>query len=651
MVNSIKGYKLFTNVASFNDGTDTFKFSVLSDQDDELAGSGSKQLKLTVYSLFNISENRQEFIEQLKLETQYQKDLITLVPDNKGFSQIDKLIGEVSRYAYMEEKYANESDPAKRQIIRDFSLIREEKEKDLRIKIENVYKNASLVYMFDEHLLNTDSFKGTINEVQRKLIKNIYTKRLTSQISEGLVPKIFNSRKDGLSRLFSGDDFKFFDSHGNFTGDHLKVVEELQAKIKTHYVDGKTLETDLSGAPWGYSFGTIVSTLAALFRAGRPSVKYNGDTWFSHEQNGIQEAFTNATRFKGASFKSITRTLTAAQKNQAVQLLMDLEIELHTGLKVDWNTTDFDLADSIRFMADHFIGSLKTLNDTVDQFEELFPIVADQKETLLGFTGKTTESNYIEKVEYLLSNSDLFRDSIQTILKAQKFIKKHFSRVKEFKRFIEEVGSELKKADRKDLSIKEASEEFTRLYKQDMVKNFGGLQQQVQIVKDSYYKLLKNAAAGMSHEYQLLGGKVDAAIRALKSYPADLNTQNQSKLDELKRYCTDRIIEEPVLEYAISCKKCGYSLSDILNYTALAPNKTNELLIIQSSFVSEAPEPKPGPGGTNQPPQPKKPRKITFQVSSKIMTVQEYKTLLTRQLTSLASASPNEEIEVNIETS
>ncbi|MBT6479361.1 MAG: BREX system P-loop protein BrxC, partial [Gammaproteobacteria bacterium] len=110
LINCIKDYKLFTPVANFNDGTDSFKFSVLSDQDDELTGPGSKQLKLTVYSLFNISENRQDFIENLKLETQYQKDLITLVPDNKEFSLIDKLIGEVSRYSYMEEKYSNESD-------------------------------------------------------------------------------------------------------------------------------------------------------------------------------------------------------------------------------------------------------------------------------------------------------------------------------------------------------------------------------------------------------------------------------------------------------------------------------------------------------------------------------------------------------------
>jgi len=645
LINCIKDYKLFTPVATFNDGTDSFKFSVLSDQDDELTGPGSKQLKLTVYSLFNISENRQDFIENLKLETQYQKDLITLVPDNKEFTLIDKLIGEVSRYSYMEEKYSNESDPAKRQIIRDFSIIREEKEKELRVKIEKAYRNASLIYMFDEHLLNADSFKGTISELQRKLIKNIYTKRLASGLSESLVTKIFSSRKEGLNRLFSGDDFKFFDSHGNFTGDHLKVVEEINAKIKSRYVDGRTLESDLSGAPWGYSFGTIVSTLAALLRAGRLSVKYNGDTWFSHEQSGIQEAFTNATKFKSASFKSITATLTAAQKNQAVQLLMDLEIESHAGRKVDWNTNDFDLADSIRHMADHFIGALTTLGDTVDGFESLFPTVADQKQTLLSYGGKVTESNYIEKVEYLLTNSDQFSSAIQTILKAQKFIKKNFSKVREFKRFIEEVVSELKKADRTDNSIKEAHEEFNRLYKQDMVKNFGSLQQQVQIVKDSYYKLIKNAAAGMSHEYQLLSGKIDAALRTLKGYPADLNVQNQRKLDELKCYCSDRIIKEPVLEYAITCKNCGYSLSDILNYTALAPTKDNELLILQCGFIAEAPKPEV----PETPDAPKKQRKVKLSVHSQKMTAGEYRKVLSGQLQALAGLSDADEIELEIE--
>ncbi len=651
LINYIKDYKLFTPFATFSDGSDCFKFSILSDQDDELASPGSKQLKVIVHSLFNISENRQDFIEHLKLETQHQKDLITLVPDNKEFLLIDKLIGDVKRYLHIEEKYSNESDPVKRQIIRDFSIIREEKQKELQAKIEKAYRNASLIYMFDEHLLNTESFKGIIREIQCKLIKNIYTKRLASGLSDGLVPKILSSRRDMLSQLFSGEDFNFFDSHGNFIGDHLKVVEEINAKIKTRYVDGRTLESDLSGAPWGYSFGTIVSTLTALLRADRLLVKYNGNIYLSYDKIDIQDAFTNATKFKSASFKSITAKLTAAQKTQAVQLLMDLDVESHIERKVDWNTNDFELADSIRHMADYFIATLTSLGDTVEGFESLFPIVADQKRALLSFTGKTTESNYIEKVEFLLANSDQFSSSIQTILKGQGFIKKNFSKVKEFKRFIEEVVAELKKADRTDNMIEDAQKEFNRLYKQDMVKNFGNLQEQIQIVKDGYYKLIKNAASGMSHTYNLLCGKIDAAQQTLKGYPAHLNRQNQQKLDDLKRYASGRTIKDPVLEYSISCKTCGYSLSDILNYTALAPSKENELLIIQSSFITEAPKPEiNSSGGYELPSVAKNPRKIRFQITSNVMTVQKYKSLLTAQLASLAGVSPDDEIELDIET-
>jgi hypothetical protein len=122
-------------------------------------------------------------------------------------------------------------------------------------------------------------------------------------------------------------------------------------------------------------------------------------------------------------------------------------------------------------------------------------------------------------------------------------------------------------------------------------------------------------------------------------------------LYDLNRYCSDRIIQEPVLEYSISCKNCGYSLSDILNYTALAPTKENELIIVQSSFITEPLKPELDTNSVpGQPPAPKKPRKVRFQVSSKVMTVQEYKSLLTAQLTYLAAARPDEEIELEIDT-
>lgn len=662
LIKYLKEYKTFNGVAAYSDGGDSFKFSVLSDQDDELASQGNKDLQVTVYSLFNISDDRQDFIEQLKLDTQYQKGEMTLVPDTAHFSEIDKLIGEIMRYGYMEGKYESDKDQTKRQIIREFEVIREEKQRTLRGLILAAYHNSSLVYMFDELLLNDDTFKGTIAENQCKMVKNTYTKRLSSQLSDSLVSKIFSAHKDSLSKLFTSSDFAFFDSHGNFVGEHLKVVEEINAKTKSRYVDGKSIESDLSGAPWGYNYGTLVTTLAVMLRAGRLSVKFNGDTYFSHDQKAVHDAFTNTTKFKSASFKSITATLSASQKNMAVQLLMDLDVQDHIGKKVDWSTNDFDLADSVRQMAEHFIIAISSLKDTVQDFDSLFPKIVDLKSVLQGYAGKVTESNYIDKVEYLLNNSDDFNDAIQAILKAQKFIKKNFIKVKEFKNFITDVCSELNKADHTNTEIEQASEEFERLFNLDMVKNFGKLQSQVQLVKDAYFKLVKVASEGMSNEYQVLSGKIDIALLELKTYPVAPNKQNQQKLDALKDYATKRIVGEPVLEYSISCTNSGFSLSDILNYTAQAPLKDNELLIIQSSFITEepqsepepSPQPTPGTPGGSEPvpvpkPEPKKPRKVALTVPSKVMTVQEYKTLLTKQLTALAAAKPDDEIELTVD--
>ena len=664
LIKHLKDYKMFNPIASYSDANDIFKFSVFSDQDDELTVTGIKHLKIVAYSLFNINDDRQDFIEQLKLDTQYLKDTITLVPNTSDFAEINKLIGEVVRYAYMVEKYSTEKDESKRQIIREFELIREEKQRTLKNLIEAAYYNASLVYMFDEHLLNSDTFKITITDNQKKMVKNIYTKRLSSHLSDGLVAKVFSTHKENLSSLFTANDFAFFDSHGNFVGDALKIVEEINAKIKSRYMDGKSLEADLSSAPWGYSFGTLVVSLAALFRAGRLSVRFNGDTYFSHEQKTVHEAFSNTTKFKSASFKSIIATLSASQKNQAVQLLVALEAQDHINRKIDWSTNDFELAENISLMAQHFIGAISNLNDTVDSFEALFPKVAALKLNLQGFGGKVTESNYIQSVEYLLNNSDDFSDAVQAILKAQNFIKKNFGKVKEYKKFINDVRNELTKSDRSDNSIEDAFEEFNRLFKQDIVKNFNSLQHQVQSVKDAYYKLFKAASAGMSHEYRLLNGKIDAALQELKNYPSGPNKQNLHKLETLKKYAEKRILIEPNLAYSITCSSSGFSLSDILNYTAQAPLKDSELIIIHSSLIKEEYKPEPLPqivspdldSGTpfsDQAPPPasilKKPRKVTFNVPSRVMTVQDYKALLTQQLTALAAAKPEDEIELNID--
>jgi hypothetical protein len=99
-----------------------------------------------------------------------------------------------------------------------------------------------------------------------------------------------------------------------------------------------------------------------------------------------------------------------------------------------------------------------------------------------------------------------------------------------------------------------------------------------------------------------------------------------------------------------------------LNYTIQAPLKDHELLILKSGFIKELP-PQPdeseiianidnnNDSDSDQyiPPAPKKPRKVAFNIPSRVMTVQDYKKFLTGQLSALVSAKPEDEIELEIE--
>lgn len=644
LVTYLKKLNLFRQVNVINEDSVAYNFNIMTDLGDEIISSNNKNLKLTVYSLFNINEERQDFIETLKLDTQYTKDNITLVPDNTRFDKIDKLIDEVRRYSLMEEKYGSDSDVNTRQIIREFSTIKEEKEKDLISLIEAAYTNGSLIYLFDENLLNKDNFKGSVNETQRKLIKNIYTKRLTNQLSEAIGSKLITESNDEkLHRYFSGDEFKFFDSKGNFTGDHLKVVEELTAKMDNRYIDGKSLEDELSIAPWGYSYGTLSSTLAALFRAGRLVVKFNDTEYFSFREKASHEVFNSSTKFKSARFKSITKTLTADQKNKLVQALLDLKFESHTGNKISWTSSDFDLANAVTQLAEHFISSINTLSSTLPDFDKLFSKVKQQKDVLQNYSSKTTEGNYIEKAENFLDNKEEYSNAIENIVAAEKFIKKNLDKIKGFNRFVYQVNTELNKAGLSENKIiNSQTTQFNENYKSDVVEKFTEVQNAAQAIKDEYYSLMSSHSKTMTSKYQELKENTSKALKDLNdNYPKELNKEAERKLNDLIQYCTPRIVKDIKLEYHIECQNCGFSLSDILNYIDLAPSKETDLQMLKSSFIKEAPDP-------SDPKKPKQPKKLQLTITKNVMTASEYKALLAGQLQAMAGMDNDDEIELTI---
>lgn len=652
LVDYLKNLTYFRQITSISDGSVNYSFNIYTDHDDEiLVTKNSGNPRINVYSLFNIDkDDRQEFIEKLKFDTQQNKDIITLIPDNSKFHEIDSLLEEVKRYGYMQEKYNNDDDGNKRQIIKQFSIIKDEKEKDLINLIEQAYTSGSVVYLFDENLLNKDNFKSNINEIQRKQINNIFTKRLSNQLSEVIGLNVIKEQDEKkLHKYFSGDEFKFFDKNGNFTGDHLKIIEEITSKINKRYLDGKSLEDELSMAPWGYSYGSISTALAVLFRAGRLVVKYNDSEFFSHKERAVHDVFNSGTRFKSARFKSLTKTLKAAEKQQIIESLLDLKYNDITEKRLTYSDSDFDVADAITQLADKQITVLNTLMRSQTDFQALFPNVLKQKEVLQQYNAKTTEANYIEKATDFLSSSNKYIAAVKSISKAEKFIQRNLDKIKGYQRFVEAVNIELDKASLHNEIIKENSRSFNEAMRSDVIDKFQDIQNTAQKIRDAYYQLMVENSEKMSSVYSSLLTEIKNAQTNLNdNYPKELNRRNAESLILLQNYSTNKIVDEVSLEYHVQCQKSNFSLSEIVNYIALAPSKATELQVLEASFVKEQPKQElpVKPGETSKPTPPKK---LQLTISKKVMTVSEYRHLLAKQLQSIAGMSNDENVEVTLE--
>ncbi|RMG75997.1 MAG: BREX system P-loop protein BrxC, partial [Bacteroidetes bacterium] len=336
--------------------------------------------------------------------------------------------------SYLEQKYTNpNSDEGK--ILLSFSSQKAEKENRIKTLVEKVLTNGDLIYLFNVNKLTEDQAVSLIQSQQKEMLKNVYTKRLQSQLSDELakaiIKEVNNSR---LHTYFHGEDFAFFDKQGNFIGEKLKVSEDILYKIRNTFVDGKTLEMELEQPPTGFSLGTVMTTLAVLMRAGRVIAKYNGKELFSWRDEGVINIFSAAREFRKAAFKAVSKSLSLQQKQEIVQFLLDIEADKHLGLKkkIDFNTNDFELANAIRELVKHFADKIDTLAKIEKGFDTLFPNAAAGKDFLEEFTGPVSEANYIDRATGFLEQKQKFSDAVKRILNIEKFIRNRLPYVKQW---------------------------------------------------------------------------------------------------------------------------------------------------------------------------------------------------------------------------
>ena len=611
-------------------------------------------MKVKLKSLYNISDDRNTDIETLKVQHQNDKDLIWLVPDNRSFRELDRLIDEVERIGYLEQKYNNpNSDEGK--IMLSFSTAKTEKQIRITALIEESLFNATAVYLYNTLQLDTNSWQGTIQTQQRHIIQNVYSKRLSAQLTETVALSVVKETNNArLQQYFHGTDFQFFDAQGNFIGNNLKVAEEVIYKVRNTFVDGATLEKELELPPTGYTLGTVISTVAVLLRAGKIIAKYNGNDIFSWKDSSVVPMFTAAREFRKASFKQISKSLSAIQKQELAQCLLDIEVDKYIGRKIDYNTNDFELVNAVRDLAKHFTEKVGTLKAIEKDFDKLFSSVEPHKETLLDFTGAVSESNYMDRAVEFLTAKNVFIASIQAIEKVEKFIRNSLPKVKEWKNFVVAVSDELNKAAKNNESILQLNVDFNKLLAQDVVTNFAALQQTTQKIKDEYHRLFSEAVVKMSKKYSQLKLDAEALVTEINALPKGLNTAALSNVNGLVQYASQRTQASIILDYDVKDKQSRFTYSEVLSYIDLYGSKKTDLDIIQAGLIRELPpvvieNPNPNPDnkGTGVVAAPILPKTIKSSLPTKIMKVSEYKSWLKQELQKLASVSDNDEIELN----
>lgn len=657
LIDYYKKSSLIQQLGSVTDGI-KFNFNVQSDDKDDLLNPNVKELAIQVKSLYTMSENRVAEINQLKSQYDEHKGLAVLYPENDHFIEIDKLIDGIIRIEQVEQKYPNKGSEEGK-VVQNLLRNKEDKEHALKNEIDNALNRSTLIYCFNTTILNDTNYASEVQNAQKKMVSNVYNKRLQSQMPEAVAVQVV--KEQNVSRLqsfFNSKEFAFFDANGNFVGENLSVVEEVTNLIRNSFVAGSDLEAKLTGAPTGYAYGTILVTLAALLRAGRLAVKTPSQTnpIYAVTDKGALDVFSKANEFKKASFKANTQSLTAHQKKQIVEFFLNNEweytIQKAEGYKLDYNTNDFQLATAIKDLAKIYINKIQNLTDNVNDFAVYFPKAKEYKDYINAFTSNVTPDNYISRANDFIAQKEELESTILKVDKIEKFVKNNLRKLQTWATYIQEVKTDLNKANALDTSITEKMEEYKALLKTDITKVFPQLQQLAQEIKDKYHSKFKALIDQNSIEFKKLQTKAEAIKLDIEALPNNQNAGILQKIKQHLQFASQRAVTDLDLEFSIVNKKSGFSYSEYATATALINQKDVDLDIQKASVVTAVPEPTPKPTTDGEAPsgvvqEPVKPviRKIKAQLPAKNLTVVAYKEWLTKELQKVANAKPDDEIE------
>lgn len=615
-------------------------YTVKMNGDELLWGNQNGQLNIVFHDIFSVQTDPTAYLERIKDETQSAKNVVSLIPEVTYANDIWKLIDALSRMKDLENKTYSTTE--EKNVQNRILSTKEEKNTQLGQLVANAYTHGTVVYCYNTSLLNDDNYNNLLDGIQRQMYNNIYTRRLSSQLSDALAPKVLRTAEMQLKNLFTQEDFKFFDTSGRFIGEQLCVVTELMGVMK-NYIVGIDLERILSAPPTGYEYGTIVTTLAVLYRANKIIVKYGGVEYHSFNEVDSHIVFSNSKQFQKASFKAVAKSLTYNDRRDIVDTLKDdCHYQKWTGEQVNYKMNDYELVDAIRTLSREVMSRItnEIIGDT--DMEQKFHRSVAARNVLAQYSSAVTDNNYYATAKLFLeaNNNDDYISAIACADKDLKFIKEGLPAIKEELSFIEKVEDELDKSSCAKLAFDSLKTSFIQMYEINIVANATNMVQITQQVKDLYYQLMKHYAEEMTTGYIDLQVELDHLKGKLEVYPKAWNVRLYNQIADMVTVCEKNRVHQIELKgFSTQCAKSGFMLRDMVYAINQLEGLKNKLVIMETEIVTSDPTPAPQPApGSNKPihqPPLSQPmvRKMKQKLPSGKLTVDEYRRWLKAQLT------------------
>ena len=635
----VKKMQLVRQAQTITADSGNVTFALQTDGGEPLNTGGNPNMKVVFHDILNVKPSLGEYVDKVKEETQSDKNTICVIPSPDYASEIQQAAETILRILYIKD-VPNLTDEEKK-VVAEIVGTLEDKTRQLEQAIVKSYDEGRLVYLYNVSIMQQQSAPQIIKDTELKMYDNIYTKRLGGALKDSIALQLLKVGANQLQNIIgSQPDFQFFDTSGQFIGDQLPVITEIMAHTAT-YNSGADLERDLCAAPTGYTFGTIFSTLAALFRASKIIIKYNNQEYHSWQQDGAKEPFMTARNFQRASFKAVTKSLGYNEKRDIVDTLKDCNFKQLTGGNLSYNMNDFELVDAIRLLA---VTEIQKVNNNIcndDERERLFRRSIAAKDLLLQYAKTVTDTNYFTTARTFLNDNDNeeFVNAIDKIEKDIRFINENLKTIEEQKSYLLDVKDEMEFVGIPMQAFDTLNERYSKMLESDPVHNYQQMQQVFQQVRDLYYQYMQQYAESMTQGYCELDGKLEQVRKKAEEYPKEWNASLITKLDDKQKTCRRYAVTKIELKhYDIRCSLCHLQLRDIDNAIKMLPQLQTEADVFDTEVKTTAPTPPqpptPSPGPQPQPqPQPQPTvRKLRSQLPTGQLSVAQYKQWLKQQL-------------------